>query len=414
MRTLITLFSFILLCNNLKAQAFSKGYIVFYNGEKKIGYIQNVENKKANHECFFRESENTKVHLYTPTDISEYGFDDFKHYKTAKITIDSKEMNLFVEILVRGRASLFLHNKTFYIQKDSATLHALIQKDTMIYSKKGHYRYIKNQKYIPLLKYTLLADCEKIESKIDNTYYEERDFISLVKAYNKCFGENTEDTKVKLSRVQFKFGAASGLHLSKPIFKDNVLASRAIQEANFNTSNSGIIGAVMNLSFPRFSKRLALEGQIFMSIHKFTGSHFEELSAVNNIKSTTNYNHSQVHIPFTVKYTWVTNRIRPFLGFGFGYTAFPETSITLERIYSFDSNPPSTTIQLNSGNTSKTRQGGLIMNTGIHLPIKKHFMTAEVRYEYRHINILESLPSIKIGIDAFHSNNLYFLLGFYL
>jgi hypothetical protein len=412
MRIIFTFAILSIIITALEAQTFSKGYIITANGEKKIGFIQNMDSKKAHNECNFKENDNSKIQTFMPSDISEYGYDGYKRYKAIMTDIEGIDSKIFVEVILSGKASLYVVKNIYYAQKEGTPLYALIQKDTLIQSRRLGDVIVKDKKYVPVLKNLLFADCERAMARVDNTSYNETAFITLFMTYNSCFGgDTTAKAETRIPSTKMKWGIASGVNMSKAFFTQNGFAYSGVRYARFNFTPSVIYGAAAELTFPRFSRNFTFTGQMMTSKHNYKGIRSEISDIGTNIVTETSYGLRQFHIPITMQYSWDLPKFKPFIGFGLGFNATSQTIVLLKQTYSGTNfSIPRT----QTDTVGKTGQGSFILNAGIKIPLKKHLLTAEIRFDEQRIKIISTFPNvISTGISDFNSRNLMFLLGFY-
>lgn len=148
--------SFLFFSVTVLAQDFRPGFIIKLNGDSIPGFIDNRSDKSKTLICHFKPSKKSRVVKYKPTEIKSFGFIDDKYYSSAILSIKGKKKSVFIEVLVKGKASLYRYLDVFYFEKDSMVF--LPKSESQIVSVKDVTYSRPTTKYIGLLN-IFLADC---------------------------------------------------------------------------------------------------------------------------------------------------------------------------------------------------------------------------------------------------------------
>jgi len=203
---------------------FEKGYIIDKNGNKKVCLIKNVDWRNNPTEIEYKIKNLDKIETANINNIIEFGVDNFSKYIVATVKIDRSseniqkldtnrnpnfnEENLFLKILVEGKASLYEYVdsnlKRYFFKIDNKPIKQLIYKSFVTFSDKIG----KNEGY----KQQLLRafKCSDIsENDIKFLKYKKKDLINLFVKYNQCVGEkmtNFEKKKKSQMNLNLRLG----------------------------------------------------------------------------------------------------------------------------------------------------------------------------------------------------------------
>jgi len=96
---------------------FIPGYYVSSNGDTVKVSIE-YSNKDAR-QCVVQRKDGGETTTYTPREIRGYGFNGNKQFVSKNLPVDSSRNGaVFMEVLMRGQASLYRYGDLFYIEKD--------------------------------------------------------------------------------------------------------------------------------------------------------------------------------------------------------------------------------------------------------------------------------------------------------
>lgn len=295
--------SFVICSISLSAQGdFREGYVVKQNGDSISGWVLYRSPKLNYKKCIFKKSRKSAREEFMPDDLGAYGFYEDKRFESKILPLDTQSNNsVFVEVLVKGTASLLFHNDIFYIQKDGV-LKALILTEKLIDNESGKF-VKKNKEYIGVLN-VLFGDCGL---SANETKYEEIQLVNLTQNYNRCKGRVGVFYKKELPVTKFGFQVFTGFAISN-------LAIESLTPT-FGASQSALGGFSLDFSAPRINDRLffTLEGLYSSSIYQ---NYIETLKSGTTIRIDDVIEISVVKIPLGLKYNLAKDNRAPYFKLG--------------------------------------------------------------------------------------------------
>ena len=204
MKKITAILCLLLSINAFSQSDFRKGFIINKHGEKISGFVNYKENKTIYEYCEFKNTLNGNVIKYSPEKISAYGYDNIKEF----IAKPLNNKNVFLEVIIKGKASLFKHLKKFYLELDNVFKE--LENEIVEYQNDDLVRYKrKSNRYKGILK-VFFKDCPKVNSKINNVAYLEKSLSKIVVDFNTCKGEESIVIKNKVNKIEVLFGASIG------------------------------------------------------------------------------------------------------------------------------------------------------------------------------------------------------------
>ncbi len=253
---------FILVSLNSFAQInFEKGYYITQQGEKKEGFIKNIEWKNNPKSIEFRTDPKGKTTTYTLEDIAEFSVSEFNFKKfevnidrssiiTSKLSHDKnpvfKKETLLLQLLIEGDADLYTY------KEKSLTRYFLLLNDNieqLVYKK-----YIQNKSQVAknnLFKQQLSQKlkCNSLQAKqFENLTYSKADMTGIVKDYNTCKNPDFVYNK-KENKGSFQLSIRPGVTFNNfKILSDSYYADSEV--VNFKSMPGFRIGAEVEYIFP--------------------------------------------------------------------------------------------------------------------------------------------------------------------
>jgi hypothetical protein len=166
----------ILVITSLNAQDFRTGFIIKVSGDSIGGFVENNTSKENSKVCYFKAKRGAKKVAFLPSELKGYGVIDYKYFKSKEIKLaDGQKKTVFLEALVKGKASLYSYVDSYYLETDSVFL---LPRPTVkeVYRENASFLK-KDARYIGLINIAM-ANCGL---KADNTAYEEKDLTYLFK-----------------------------------------------------------------------------------------------------------------------------------------------------------------------------------------------------------------------------------------
>lgn len=383
----LTLITYLFISQAFAQSDFRPGYIV-QNGDTASGLVDYRGAQRNTHQISFKSNNDAKQQDFTPTQLQGYGFRQEQKYYESKLVpaFDtlSTEQTLFAQLLVKGKANLYLlrdqmQKDRFYISKDAEPLKELRvedfkQKNMQEGRKLGHTNLMRRELYKPLLMQTFL-DCNSItEADVDKVVLGLNSLSGIVKKYNECVGQE-EYSKVP-KKVRVALGPIAGMSSSTLAYKiEN-------SDQNFdNTSVKPVFGASFNFSVPTISEKLSLQVEVLYAPNYFEASLLDDPMVPGVSTSEVWLDVKHVKIPVLARYTYPKGVIRPYINIGpvINLVASQENEMTTTS--TFGSSTRTTTKPFLEDDGFLTLSGGVAAGLGISYPVFDKPLSLEARYE---------------------------------
>ncbi|MFT7036614.1 MAG: hypothetical protein ACJA2S_005148 [Cyclobacteriaceae bacterium] len=302
----LTLFILLLTIGSSYSQSnFRRGFIITSKKDTIQGQVDYRSNSKNYKSCIFKSEQLEKE--YDPNQILGFGYTDDKFF-TSQIIEGS-----FVEALIIGEISLYRSLDKYHIKKDTAIfdIESMIEEVNI----DGKVRQMDKGKWRGVLIY-LTSDCStNLRSLIAELKLEEKSLTRFVIKYHKCIGAEFTEFKADIPWTQFDFGTTIGLSRSDIQIDDYAESFPYLD--NSYTSIDPFIGLILNISFPRISERIALQGEVHFM--KSSYSALVKLEGSSTQYHDTFIDLSTLSIPLSMKYSFPEKRFGLYLQAGLNY-----------------------------------------------------------------------------------------------
>jgi opacity protein-like surface antigen len=368
------LWSFIIFLNLLHLTI--SGQKDYFSTDSTISIgIKLVDGGNALNSRFCQVKERNNIIQYSPYEVKEFGFKDGRVYLSKEIQLSDSTEKVFLERLYKGRASLYyLKNKgirTFFVERDSSFFVEIskINKDNFNYQKQ-------------LLDFTL--DCSNVKDAINFVNYNKKSLSRIIKRYNNC--------ELK-PFPHFRYGLIVGYEIAKLI----PVSDNSNEDINyFDFSYDGGFLSGLFIDWPISVSYFSLHTEFYYSRHGYSYNKFvdnKDLDFVVNISS--------LKLPVLIRYTYPSNKFRPFINAG-GIVTFNTRNENLLYKTTIQNN----TIEINdTQNTSfiGKYQSGYSVGAGIEYSLNpQRSLFIEVRYNNLLDNVRifnESVINLMTGIN---------------
>lgn len=295
---------------------FRKGFVITSNGDTLSGLVDYRESGRAYKSCDFKGAPDQNIVTYEPKDVLGYGFANDKFFASKQVTLKDQPSSLvFVEVIVKGLASLYKYEESYFVEKTEGGLHQLTNERKEGLTK--DMRVLRNtNKHIGTLN-MLLFDCSEIRGKIQKASLTEKSLSALVEDYNKCMGHSSTTYKAKKPWTKAIVGISGGLNVSEVSFIAE--GAYAHLTGNFEKSKSPMVGLSFDLMSPRLSERLSFHADVFY----LKSSFYNYTQFATPSTRTTNFvtiELQQLKIPFGLRYTFPARIFTPYVNFGISTT----------------------------------------------------------------------------------------------
>jgi hypothetical protein len=178
--------------NSLFAQ-FKEGYIVKNNNDTIHGLIE-YEGPTLNSEhCNFKSLKDSRINKYYPGDIKAFRFTGSKYFTTSTIPVDSVPHKVFLEWLIKGKASVLAYSPSNTVTRFFILLanDSLLELQNTVFTRevKGFHDYTFRKEYIGTLSY-YFKDCPSVFPAIERSFFTRNSLIKVTKMYNEKVGDN--------------------------------------------------------------------------------------------------------------------------------------------------------------------------------------------------------------------------------
>ena len=244
---------------------YEKGYYIDNEGQKTEVLIKNIDWNNNPTEFEYKLSEDSESENATIKTVREFGINNFSKYSRQLVNIDRssgnldllsedssprfKEEELFLEVLIEGKANLYLYNDgnitRYFYSKDGSKIEQLIFKkyltsDNNIGTNEGYKQQLWNDLKCPA--FTM--------RKVENVDYRKNELVSFFEDYNKCHNQDYINFKEKQKKDLFNLNIRPGINFSSLSMYNTV--------SDFKDTDFGD-----ELGF-----RLGIEGEFIMPFNK--------------------------------------------------------------------------------------------------------------------------------------------------
>jgi hypothetical protein len=294
------------------------GYIITLEKDTLFGKVEYQNVLKNLKECRFSNDKGTII--YTPSQITAYGFTGGKHFLSGVVE------NTFLQVLISGELSLYKGYSDFYLAKQGNNVLKLEyheKTDTIegkVYTKedltwKGHVN-------------ILVYDCIQDSKVLRNLAMDERDLTKLAINYNICKGFSYTDYLAKKPWTRVEMGISSGITKTS-INIDNTTGSYNYLPDNYKSYDPSF-GLIFIISSPRFLNRIAYQSEF-----EFIKSDFFSEQIISS-PSGTYYHDTYIDLttllfPQSVRYTVIDKDYRLFINLGIIFAKNLQWKTSLEN-----------------------------------------------------------------------------------
>lgn len=314
--------------------SFEKGYYIENTGNRIDCLIKNVDWKNNPIDFEYKLQENGVEETMTIASIKEFGILGKSKYSRHIVDIDRaskildelstnrnpefKEEELFLEVLVEGKASLFLYEngslRRFFYTVDDSNMNQLIYKNY----KTSEYKIGENNKYRQQLWQDL--KCQDIsKGNIELLNYSKNELIKLFIKFNECRKSTFTNYNEKQSRDLFNLSIRPGIRASSLTIDHRV---QNFLDVIFGT---------------KIGFRLGLEAEFIMPFNKNkwalliepTYRHYEaEKEVVGGRRTIVKVNYKSIELPIGIRhYMFLNEKSKLFINGAIVLDLIPSNSI---------------------------------------------------------------------------------------
>lgn len=303
---LITVLSF----NCYSQISFEKGYYINNSNQKTNCLIKNIDWKNNPTEFEYKLTENSESKKASLKLIKEFGIDNISKYIRSNVNIDRssekfsklsnhrkpifKEEELFLKVLVEGKANLYLFEDgnliRYFYNKGDTDIEQLVFKSY----KTSNYKIGKNNSFKNQLWTNLKCPDFKI-SKVENLDYQKNDLINFFVEYNECNGEKSIIYEKKQKKDLFNLSIRPGFNSSSLSIQNSVSSSR---DTDFDNEFGFRFGIEAEFIMPFNANKWSL-------IIEPTYQYFKSEKEIRNQTVIADY--KSIEIPFGIRHYFFLN-----------------------------------------------------------------------------------------------------------
>jgi len=306
---------------------YRSGFIIKSNNDSIPGFVLYRKASSSYDFCFFKETKGSPEQKFAPDDLKAYGYVDDRRYETKTLKLKGERKKVFAEILVKGKASLYLNDITFYFEKDSL-VELPINKRIVVEGEDWNYTR-ESKKYVGILNLQI-ADCKLNANEVN---YSQRNLIDLVQKYNQCKGGKGIVYKKNLPWTKLYPQVFTG-------FSTSNLNVDGYASDVFKTSNTIIGGGSVDFSSPRINSKFffSIEGWYVQNLYQ---GYSESQQSASQVREDLVIDVSYLKVPLGLRFNLRKDDQTPYIKFG--VVKYYELKSSLKIISERESNAVVTT-----------------------------------------------------------------------
>ncbi len=294
---------------------FREGRVITIEGDTLTGLIKDGFTPRNSRLCLFKESRKDKLVRYHPDDLRSFKIGEDKYYAAKVVSVKGKPERVFTQVLLEGDINLY-HQRTdkeysYYLEKEEGSLIGLVNRDREYeresnWFSRGYSTY--EEAKIPEFRdtlYNLFEDSKAVQQQVYKVRYNHKSFMDITKSYVKetCPGAECISYESELSRNRERFGAFTGLNLSKVYFEDG--------GAESNVHATMPFGIFYHIPLSFIHDRLSFQNEVL-----FRRLQYDQLYNAPNETIYTKLKWDVIGIPFLLQYRISVKPFSPTIGFG--------------------------------------------------------------------------------------------------
>ena len=290
---------------------FREGYIIDNKNDTVPGLLKYSTSLVNPEVCIFKRSEQGPEIQYGPEDIKAFRYLSDKYYISEKIPVEGGYKQVFLEWLIKGRASMFTYvpnglQSRYFILLENDSIYELLNTQ-QVREKEGRTYQIDKKEYVGALTY-YLNDCPALFPQIRASSFTSKSLTRIAKKYHEktC---DTEDCIIyadESRKLRFNTGPVMNTFLPE-VHLNNELPEELYTSRKYGF---GCVVEISNLSF--LTKRLFLRsGIIYSRQDYYWGSddiYWNENDEVLEFRS--------LLIPFQLNFQILKSKFTPFAAIG--------------------------------------------------------------------------------------------------
>lgn len=265
-----------------------KGY--FSTNTTKSTGIKLIDGGALTNSKLCQVKKGDKIVEYSPYEVREFGFDDGRVYVSREIQTSDSTKKVFLERLCEGETNLYYYiekgRKSFFIEKNGSLFFELQKRNK------------DNRTYTEQLS-DVTNDCSNVADAVKYIGYKKKSIARFIERYNTC---------VERPFPHFRYGLTLGYELAKLVTPSDNLADD-LKYLDFNYAGGLAIG--LFIDNPILVSDVSLHGEVCFSKQGFSYNKRIDDKDIDFVA-----NLSTLKVPLLIRYTYPSNKIRPFANLG--------------------------------------------------------------------------------------------------
>jgi hypothetical protein len=313
---------------SLVAQAqtgFKPGYVVRPAGDTLRGELQVRSALRSSLQCRFRPATDAPAVDYLPSELRAYAYANGARYETQTVllpdtTRGAHETPFFLEVLVSGRASLYVRRDGFdetryYLRMAQAAPGPVLELEKRVVRAVN---ISQVDQFLPVYRKTLsdaFRDCFAIQSQLTNLDFSSGSLIGIVRRYNAYVEPPTTVAKpdAKSRQARFSGGVAGGVTNASTQF----LGSISLHNGTFKANAVPVYGVFASSTLPFLNENLQLRLDVLYESMSYDNTYVSHDVSTVDVREHAVFNFQSLRFPLQLRYTFRTGYLRPFLFGGF-------------------------------------------------------------------------------------------------
>jgi hypothetical protein len=258
---------------------FRPGFIVTNEGDTIFGMVRYFDDSRMHRFCEMQPENQKARESFQPGQIASYGFVGDKVFESHQIKIHENDTEfMFLEVLVRGEASLYRAEKFFFMGRRGSEIFR-IHNDSEEIMVNGKRMMRKTNQYYGIMS-LVFSDCPEIGEIIRKTKFTERDLTFITGKYNDCVSADYVVFKEGKPWVKPIIGLSGGYSSSRIEFDPRIRDMQHL-DGPFSHSRKPFVGLSIEINSPRIIERVYLRSDIYyLSTNYFLYNYHDESSAM--------------------------------------------------------------------------------------------------------------------------------------
>ncbi|GAA4375555.1 hypothetical protein [Hymenobacter koreensis] len=303
---------------SLAQSEFRPGYIVPLTGDTLRGEVDFRGAQRNSTVARFRATATATPESFQPDRLRGYGFRNGKVYEAQTLTPpNGTAARYFAEVLEQGKMSLYYltdakGKELYYVAvqgQEPVLLEKRTEKVVLEAGTTSERKVMQENNLYRATLASLMTDCPAVRVGLIRLSYAESKLRETVRSYNACVGSSPAPRAVQSGKQRVVFGLTAGVNKSSLTYS----SSTTTDEKDDYTSP--IFGLTLSKNLSRQNDRISGQAALLHEHVKFTTP--RRPNSFWSTPSRSIYDASYLRLPISVRYTFPTGAVRPFVQIGF-------------------------------------------------------------------------------------------------